>query len=355
MFRLSVLCLLVALAMRTTDLMAFSPDSYAMKSVLAEGRWVKVSVKDDGIHFIPASALKAMGFSDPTQVGVYGYGGRRLPEVLDASGYVDDLPRIQSINDPAGIYFFAVGVAERTEDANGAAVMKCNTFSSDGFYFLSDCVALPQRSIEKSGQPGAADPSDSFVECVQHETDLVSPGNTGHYMVGEDMRFTPSRRFTFSLPGAVPGGMVRIGASLCTDLTSSSAWSIEAGDVSVTVPAEATPAGSEYHGVATEGWTKDFAHDGSGSLNVSVTLSGAPGNARGAWLDWVAVNYDRKISLANSPAIVFTTGAKEVALSGATSQTIIWDVTDPLEIKEMPMLLSGDTATFTASADGRRT
>ena len=66
------MCVLVAAAMRTANIMAFSPDSYADKSVLAEGRWVKVSVKESGIHFISASALRAMGFGDAEKVGVYG-------------------------------------------------------------------------------------------------------------------------------------------------------------------------------------------------------------------------------------------------------------------------------------------
>ncbi|MDE6543128.1 MAG: type IX secretion system sortase PorU [Muribaculaceae bacterium] len=341
--------------MRTANLMAFSPDSYAEKSVLAEGRWVKVSVKERGIHFISASALRAMGFSDAEKVGVYGYGGRRLPEELDASTYVDDLPRVQTFSDNTGIYFYAVGPADRDVDVNGLTVLKSNPFSCEGFYFLSDCGALPQRTIEKTGQPGAADPVDSFVECVQHEMDLVSPGSTGHYMVGEDMRFTPSRRFTFRLPGIAPGGIVRVGASLCTDLTAASAWSMDAGGSTVTVPVQATPAGSEYHGVATEGWSDDFKHDGSGEVNVTVTLSGVPGNARGAWLDWVAVNYEREISLNDSPSLAFATDAREVSLSGASPRTIIWDVTDPLEIKEVSAELTGDTASFTASAEGRRT
>lgn len=68
--------------------MAFSPDTYASKSVLASGNWVKVSVESTGIHFIPLADLHYMGFNDLAKVGVYGYGGRRLPDVLDAKSFV---------------------------------------------------------------------------------------------------------------------------------------------------------------------------------------------------------------------------------------------------------------------------
>ncbi len=82
--------------------MAFSPDTYASKSVLASGNWVKVSVESTGIHFIPLADLHYMGFNDLAKVGVYGYGGRRLPDVLDAKSFIDDLPRVQSVMTSAG-------------------------------------------------------------------------------------------------------------------------------------------------------------------------------------------------------------------------------------------------------------
>ena len=99
-----------------------------------------------------------------------------------------------------------------------------------------------------------------------------------------------------------------------------------------TVAVDPTPRGEEYHGVVSEGWTPDFEYDGTGKLDVTLTLAGGAGNARGAWIDWVTVNYDRDISLYNSSAILFETEASEVAITGASGETIIWDVTDPLGI-----------------------
>jgi len=133
--------------------MAFSPDTYASKSVLASGNWVKVSVESTGIHFIPLADLRDMGFHDLAKVGVYGYGGRRLPDVLDAKSFIDDLPRVQSVMTSAGIYFYAVGPYERDEDLNGLVIMKANPYSRAGYYFLSDCDALPLRDIPESGIP----------------------------------------------------------------------------------------------------------------------------------------------------------------------------------------------------------
>lgn len=347
-------CCAVAVAMMWPGYaLPFPVGFYASRSVLASGNWVKVSVESSGIHFISASDLRGMGFADPMTVGVYGYGGLRLPEVLDQSTYIDDLPRVQSLVTSEGIYFYAVGPSVREEDRNGLAVMKSNPFSSRGYYFLSDSGALPEREIPSGGRPGAESPVSFFVECLHHEVDAVSPGETGHYMVGEEMRYTSSRTLRFALPGLLSGGTARAGASLCTDLRSGASWTMTAAGRSVTVPVAPTPSGDEYHGVSTEGWTDDFtAHDRT--LEVSVTLNAVPGNTGNAWIDWVTVNYEREISVAHSPAILFYADRAEVALNGVQKNTIVWDVTDQHAISVMNTAVSGDVAAFTSDFAGER-
>ena len=50
-------------------------DHYAASSRLAKGRWRKVEVTQTGMQLLTNTQLKAMGFSDPAKVNVYGYGG----------------------------------------------------------------------------------------------------------------------------------------------------------------------------------------------------------------------------------------------------------------------------------------
>jgi len=53
---------------------------YASKSVLSEGRWVKVSVDKTGIYKLTYAELRKMGFSNPDKVSVHGYGGWIMDE-----------------------------------------------------------------------------------------------------------------------------------------------------------------------------------------------------------------------------------------------------------------------------------
>ena len=56
---------------------ALPVETYAASSVLASGRWVKVSVPQTGLYAIPASTLSSWGFRDLSRARVYGYGAFR--------------------------------------------------------------------------------------------------------------------------------------------------------------------------------------------------------------------------------------------------------------------------------------
>jgi hypothetical protein len=55
-------------------------ERYAQNSLLASGRWVKISVPSEGVYKITAAELAKMGFKNPDKVRLYGYGGEILPE-----------------------------------------------------------------------------------------------------------------------------------------------------------------------------------------------------------------------------------------------------------------------------------
>ena len=54
----------------------------ADRSLMASGHWVKIRVDASGVYRLTDEQLRANGFSDPSKVGVFGYGGGVLPEDL---------------------------------------------------------------------------------------------------------------------------------------------------------------------------------------------------------------------------------------------------------------------------------
>ena len=87
---------------------AFNASSYASSSKLATGKWVKISIPENGMYQITYDELRAMGFTNPAQVKIYGRGGNPISEVLNGSA-VDDLKAVPILRTNDKICFYGAG------------------------------------------------------------------------------------------------------------------------------------------------------------------------------------------------------------------------------------------------------
>ena len=83
--------LILAICMLPVSLWA-GKHTYANQSVLREGKIIKVSVSQTGIHAITFDELKEWGLQ-PNDVRVLGYGGNMLSENFTLHKW-DDLPSV---------------------------------------------------------------------------------------------------------------------------------------------------------------------------------------------------------------------------------------------------------------------
>ena len=164
------------------------------------------------MQFISNSTLKTLGFSDPGKVNVYGYGGRMLPERLDA-GMNDDLPAVPAVRTPTGIVFFGHSNISWAYNPSAGMVYShtYNPYSEVSYYFISDKeVEAPQVASAPTLTPSSSTPLTGFRERLLHEQDLLAPYTSGRLLLGEDFRTQANRNFNFSLPGIVGDASVRV-------------------------------------------------------------------------------------------------------------------------------------------------
>lgn len=347
LFHLSALIIIVTSALSAAG---FELSHYASESMLASGHWVKIAVDDSGIYRIPVSTLRKWGFSDPAAVRIYGYGGARIPDALTTDNYIDDLPLVhsQTCND-GSVVFYAVG--PYTWEGSDMMVRKSNPYSTKGYYFVTENSA-EQPSLQSTASPGAVSPATTFVERLQHEQDLVSPGECGQMLVGEDFRYTPSRRFSFDLPGI--SGYARFQTSfIAKTYNSASRLTFTAnGNELASVSSDAIPAvksTGEIHGAETR--TIHSVSSPGDRLDITITHS-ASTVVYNAWLNYIAVNYDRSLSKPVSGPLYFTVSDRALQLQNVSGETNIWDITDPSRIKKVDFSLDGSSATWTATGGG---
>ncbi len=337
------------------SLTAEAPENslYAAHSLLAEGRWVKVSVPYSGIFQFTDSKLKEMGFSNPAKVRVYGYGGALQAEDLKGSR-PDDLCEVPAYRGNGRILFYGQGPVSWNANAAKTYFTRVqNFYATAGYYFLTDSqgesAAFPTEKV--SATPSVSSPVTTFSEHMLSEDDSYNWATSGRELYeGYDYSNGNKKSYTFRLTG------ITSNKAYCTVTFAARSKTV----TTVEVAANSATVGSFSIGAYSETYANyykavDATYNGSwtpteADENMLITLThtrtaGTPGR-----LNYITVNYRRNLKLAaNYMAFrdLNSTGTVNYyAVSGCDASTQIWDVTTPGNYKQMQGTLSGTTYTF---------
>lgn len=337
---------------------ALPVDTYAEQSRLSQGRWVKISVGASGMYLLSDQQLRQWGFSDPSKVNVYGYGAMRQPERLDNT-YLDDLPQTPSeYIQGRGIVFFGEGPVTIGNLTSQYYRPVQNPFTTAGFYFLQETDEPRNVPISDNGSsPYAPNPATTFRDLAYHEQELVSPGNAGFILLGEDFKYVNSQTFRIDLPGidlTRPVKMEASFAALSPTATSTLTYTVNGSPLSLSNGDRISPStDSEYH--AVEGLsTKEFTATGS-QVEIGVNYSCA-GTVTRANLNYIALTYYRNLTLSDGPKVFYASSASAgFAISGAEEGVRVWDITTPMAVTSMNLSTpSGATSTWSLQRSGTR-
>lgn len=195
---------------------ALTKNDYASNSLLASGKWVKVGVEQTGVYEISYETLKAMGFSDPAKVSVYGRGGRMMPESFVSNAGVpiitDDIAPAKVLHEDGKLYFYGLGPEEIGFETSseygleGYFVRKSNNiYSKRGYYFLTDTKNVEKMTVkdyDSSGSPNL----EYGISYVYHELDSVQNyTHSGQLFWGEYLGLPNDerRRWDVEMPDAL--------------------------------------------------------------------------------------------------------------------------------------------------------
>ena len=179
---------------------------YAPKSALSEGKWVKISISETGFYKLTYAELKKMGFANPENVSVHGYGGWPMNEDFAKDVYLDDVPPVEVWRGNDYILFYGKGPVKWTPDLSKKTFShENNAYSTLGYYFVTDATETNEMKTVSS-EGSAAVQLDTYDDYMLHELDkysLTTAGrpNTGRELFGESFDSGASQQFTFSTPG----------------------------------------------------------------------------------------------------------------------------------------------------------
>ncbi|MDE6277866.1 MAG: type IX secretion system sortase PorU [Muribaculaceae bacterium] len=328
------------------SLRAFELSTYTERSLLAGGSpVVRVGVEDEGLYIITPARLRTLGFTNPSKVRVFGYGGRRIADALTLENYTDDLPEVYSeYVEGRGLVFYATGSGRWVQSQGDFYRYEVNPYTEWSYYFLSEGPEGSERAkAEKigTGEPGNR-AATTFMERAHHEKDLVSPGEAGPLLVGEDYRTNTSRSFDFTLidpatdSEAAPGGWLEC-SFVAKSLTPGPRLQFTINGTtlaSASSDALGTSTNSQhYHGV--ENITRHtYALPSGKKLTVGVRLLNGT-SVKSANLNYLSVNYERNLRLPKEGYLRFSVSGTGAILADGTTDTRVWDVTDPTKIRTL--------------------
>lgn len=332
----------------------------AADSRLAEGSWYKLPVTEDGVYRIDRTYIAdSMGLNpdqiDPSEIGVYGNGGKPLPASNDAPR-PDGLLATPSLVDGGGdgsfdsgdyVLFFANGPSGWTvsgrEDEAPAWQHYRNPYTDHIYYFLRLDDPAPTRieASTRTRDPAGEDHT-TFVErrfVEEDQVNLGSDGGSGLEWLSRSFERGGGRTILSdeTLPGKINDTMylrTRVAASASNQ--SEIALSVNGGEAArVTIP----PVYNSSTRHVARARRKAFTVTGtSEALTVRASFEQGPASARG-YVDWLEWFYTRDLA-AEDDYLRFHTPVNEsgsftFALDAFGAQPMVWDVTAPAEIARL--------------------
>ena len=269
---------------------AWAEGNYASQSVLSSGRWVKIKVTKNGVYKLTASDLNKMGFSDPSKVSVYGYGGWILDEQFSDSAYQDDLPAVPVWRDGSTLYFYARGTVKWSYE-NKLFVHTNNPYATAGYYFVTDATDTHDMP-EQASVEGAVRQISTFDDYQVWEKDEVAVNESGRELFGESFISTTTRNFTFSVPG-ITSDDAEVSMRFIARTTGHTPVTLTVGDAVLSLSISAPTSNASYtKAVAASGYVT-WKGEKSESVKMEVTY-GKTGD-QNVYLDYIRFQMKRAL------------------------------------------------------------
>ncbi len=334
--------------------------SFVSNSVLANGNFVKIAVKETGFYKITYQELENMGIT-PENVRIFGYGGALLEQNF-MKPKIDDLPEltiwVEKGNDGvfnAGDYilFYGQGLAKWSYDeTKNMFTHTLNHYANEGYYFITSDVGEGKRIEEQTiniPEDATILNVSEFTDYAYHELEDINLGKTGKIFYGEEFFNTFSYDFDFNFPHIVKTNSVqtRLDVAVISSKNSSFSLSLDEQTYNLNVPKKS----KSYHVIGKRAYGTYSYTPSQDNLKFTLTYNRPDGISK-AYLNYLEVNARREMVMTGSVMFfrnvdnVYTDTYSKYILSNANNNIQIWDITNPQTIKKVPITRNGNTIEF---------
>lgn len=333
---------------------------YAASSVLADGKWVQLKVKENAIYKLSYEDIKKMGFADPAKIKLYGYGGWMLSEDFTAP-YIDDLPEVRvwmnKGNDGvfgAGDYllFYGRGVTKWSfSEYDNRFVHETNPYATYGSYFLTESNEGPAE-MELLPVISEGTPVSVFDDYLLHEQDQHAVLQSGRELFGEDFLKSSQREFTFTAPGITSdAGSVTFSFAAAPPGERTATLTIN-GDSFLSL--NLRPTSTSYEKAVLETRTKTWTGEKPETIKMAVQYNSS--GSKLAYLNYISLNIRRQLRAYGDAYLFFRhkdSGANQLhyTIANASASMLVWDITNT-DTQRIQTQTEGSALHFGAQTEG---
>lgn len=352
-----------------------SMSGFANTSVLASGDWYKLGVYRDGVYRITSQELASMGVNlssiDPRNIRIYGNGGGMVPEA-NAQPRLDDLTEnaiyVQGESDgtfDAGDYILFYGQGPHRWEYNTSEQAynhQLHLYSDKTVYFLTVASSPGKRitDLPNSVQTVTHEVT-SFDDYDFYESESHNLIKSGKQWYGEKFDVISQYDLTdFSFPDHDVSQPVYVRAAVVSKSTAMSSFGIILDGVQVISPlvtsVPPTSYNADYAKRAVE--SRTFFMTSSGFDLQAKYYQSAPNSV--GWLDFVEINVRRALRFRGGQLQfrdMQSVGQGNVArfrITDAPASLVVWDVSKPLEPRQLVAQASSNLMEFVLNADSLR-
>ena len=343
---------------------------YADNSVLSTGEWYKIQVEKTGIYKITYNDLQNYGIDpsaiNPMNIKIFGNSDGMLPE-KNSLPRIDDLKEspIVVIGESDGVfdeddYILFYGKSPQVwNNILGFFTYVVNYYTDYNYYYLTvsegdgkrpetqpSSTLTPNRTISK------------FNDYKVIEDEKVNLILSGKVWYGDVFGEINNRQYEFVFPeiDTSEPAIIKMEIANRTLINEYMAVNINDDNFDTVILTSISSNTTKY----AQKKKKTIHHNPTGP-NININLQYLPSTAASrAWLDYIMVNAISHLKLSQGQLSFRELSSVEEGvitkfiLSGANSNTQIWDVTNPLDSKIIESEINGDELYFTVQTDSLR-
>jgi hypothetical protein len=344
-------------------------NNYSQTSVLASGKWFKIAVIKDGIYKIEYSKLLQLGIDNPSFPKIYGNNYGQLSYNND-DPKPDDLREIpifisgndDKLNEGEYILFYGESPHKwKYNNSSGNFDFLRHNYSDTAYYFITSS-SVPGKKVTTAQVPsGIINTYSSHSDALFiHETESENLIHSGREWF-EPLSLLKGTAIVPSFNGELTNDRIKFSMRVAARASQQSKISLCEGnntlkniDIQGIYMADNT---GTYARIVTDTFS---IIPTSSSLKYEIRFSNNNESSALGWLDYIKIQA-RVNNVFNGTTTKYTdsksAGAGHITQFSvnSVSEPVIWDVTDPFNIKNVSYTRSGTNIIFSYPDDSIKT